>query len=495
MSTDHGPPTKSIKLQDVELSLNHDTLIHVFKFCNKTTLKSVAQVCKTWKQAAYTASLWKGCVADLKNRPISEETASNLRLRNIKVVKISLNTIKPEELQRLSEVAQIKVLVMRKVIATGNIAEQFPAQFESLRSLSVHHLRFDSESISTPGLQRLLLPLTNLNQLHISWEPKPLRLSGPPSPLRKSVDNDFNYFTILFESCPQLKDLEISGIGNFMKFNFSQIFLGDKYPKLHRLALHGQCAELGVLTDNICKHFDQLKHLAIEILECEYDDTAYNTSHTLTQLESFCPNSSYHVEWVVQHIHHVLEMSKNITALDMSCAVPGHHLGADYPAENVRCIYEEHVELIFTNLPGLKFFNIHRQQVSLSAFNISAALMSQLEVLVLGSMWCLEEEEDQMEFLQNLEKWSNLISLLGLEFEPHCYGYLYTSSIEYVDGNKWGDERNWNEDLVKIKFHPERRLFEQIKLETNSPDWHRATGSRFFQLPGSYQMDFEYHNK
>ena len=45
------------------------------------------------------------------------------------------------------------------------------------------------------------------------------------------------------------------------------------------------------------------------------------------------------------------------------------------------------------------------------------------------------------------------------------------------------------------KFYPERRLYEKIKLMTNFPDWHRATGSRFIELPDSYQFDIEFRNK
>ena len=479
MSGDNRPPRKVKKLQNIEL--DYYALVHLFKFLvtsdgSKKSLINAAQVCKNRKEAAYAACLWKGSVLGLKNQPISEKTATSLLQRNITVVEIDSHTVGSQTLQRLSDIAQIQVLIVRYGIAVS--FKSFP----SLQSLSLGHPR---------GFN--FIALINLRQLQIS------------SKALSDYDIGSNDLTVVFNSLPNLKDLEVANIGQ--GFNSCELSKADCYPSLERLILHGTELELGQLTDGVSTYFPNLKHLSIELRECGYDYTAADICHPFTELESFSPNSTTHVEWILGNLDHVLKTSMLLTALDMSCAVPGLFVGVDDPPlglDALSSITDEHIDLIFRNLPALKVFNIFRHKFSLASFNKVAAYMTNLEVLVLCTTewWEYEtgdeEEDDEVhlnEFLENLEAhWPKLVSLLGLPLQDKHYGHL--NNVRYIHEDWMGGVYSyWREQIVRLDFDSQKVVSSKTPISIDSADWHTAVGTKFFKLPDSFSFEFERHDR
>lgn len=50
-------------------------------------------------------------------------------------------------------------------------------------------------------------------------------------------------------------------------------------------------------------------------------------------------------------------------------------------------LQEEHVEIILTNLPGLKMLNVFGHSIGLQPFNDHVTNLKNLDVLVLGPFW------------------------------------------------------------------------------------------------------------
>ena len=484
-SQNNLPATKSSKKT---IHLNFDTLVHVFQYLvDPKWLANAAQVCKVWNQAAYHRCLWRNSVANLADIPVSEETALSLCRRNIRIVKINLEGPKvylSSKLGNLKEIVGVEVMEIRRLVATINLTEQFPQRFESLRSLSVSHLR--DTSITSEGLQRLLSPLVNLIQLHVTWE------QDSVFQFRRPRDLGFCYFEYVLFFLPNLRDLEITKFGYCKGFDFSRLSAHDRYPILERLVFHDAHTktDVGTLTRTISTHFPNLKHLAIRIDGHEWGRSQY--SHDFQSLESLRVSSPSYMQWVIAHLSNVCT-SKYLTALDF--AIQRQHVNSYHDENPTRRLIDEDIELTFTALPGMKMLNVFGQYVTLKPFNCVGSKMRQLEVLVLGTKGFSEESIDKDRFFANLKgQWTQLRSLLGVKFETQDYAHL--SNVQYVEGDQEfdlgiGDQETyqWNQDIAKLGIHPDTGSVQKVPVKNYSDEWHTAVGRQFFTLSDSYAFE------
>lgn len=458
--------------------LNYDTLAHVFKYLpNKRTLSVAAQVCSEWNCAAYDPSLWKNSIADFRNKPVSEQTAISLCRRKIRGVQIMLETSDdsmPCQLERLAEIVKVEVMMIDPLKATDDITKSFPKTFASLRCLSLTHYN-DTDSITSQGLERLVAPLVNLEQLNVAWG------ENPQLHIRKPQVLKFNYFEFVFFFVPSLRDLEITMIGKCNGFDFSRLSPTDRYHNIERLVLHQVDTDLHLIAA-VSIHFPSLKHFAVEL--GSYDtDKELDYSHRHKNLESLKANSPYYMQWSVENLSIITETSRNLTALDL--ALLCHLIEEYHNADDLRQLQDTDIELIFNNLPGLKMLNVFGQFVSLKPFNNSVERMKNLEVLVLGSIWSDEETRDKDRFFYNLKhNWTNIESILGVEFDADCYKHL--GNVCYIGGGDREILEEWNEDITKLEFSTEIQAIQKVEIEQYSPAWQRAVGKRFFQLPSTY---------
>lgn len=479
--------------------LNYDTLFHIFEYL-KTDWRSLinaSKVCRAWHAAAYDKRLWKDFVIDFtdqRHRSISDEIAHSMRDRDIRSIRLSLEDDSEPMIRNfhiIAETIETKMLIISSLVALDYITMKLPLSFSSLRSLSVSHLGV--HLITPAGLDRLFSPLCNLEQLHVGWaaqtqgERDRRTVRYHRRLYRKDPHFGSNYFESVFYHLPKLKDLSVHDYGRCygFDFDFSVIFPNNSFPNLERLFIHYSAIDIEDIVRMVpARVFPNLRHLAFRSGVIVINTHMYPTlTHDHKKLESFRASSIAYTHWLITNIHHVAEVSKHLTSLDISLPT---QQSANYQRRQL-VISNMEVGTILTNLPGLKMFNVFGHKLGIESFNENWECLMAMEVLILGPIkWKnLTKNDEKKHFIDNIrERWTNLYSVLGVLFDNQVYSHL--CNLRYVwDWDGVEKMARWDEKVVKLKYDRIKQWY-TTPVSRGTKEWRKAVGFQFQNLPESF---------
>lgn len=463
--------SKLLRQKVTSVMLNYDELLCIFKLLDIKTLKECALVCKSWLNAAYAPELWKHQIPTMNPSRLNEQTASSLKVRGISAIMLPPIEMEKYNLSvaftNCAERAQIKTLTLKglktqKLKTKTSLSRLFPVSFTSLLSLTLCH---DGGVIDEDGFRRLLLPLINLTSLSIQ---------GNQSHDKKGYcrkQTKFDYFKVVFSCLPNLKLLDISCLNEWGGLINMGSTASDLVPGLLQLTVGGKCDGWATLK-RICQKFPNLEHLALGIHP--HDEVDFDAAHNLTALESAASLESVRIghtsclSFSPEPVLAICAAYNNLKAIDISVYAP--YFFGEFEHKHFVCLSE--------NASSLKALILCGHGLLPESMNVLMPKLRELEVLVVGMC---EEVEELMQLIK--KHMPKLKSLQGVEVSDSQYDDI--DCLKYITTDIECGMIVWTEHIwmqnreTSGTFQDTERI---ANVLPDTPEWHEATGSRFFRL-------------
>ena len=471
-------------------ALNYDVLIYLFKYLSVKMLRVCAQVCQSWRQAAYDPVFWRESAPLYKDfNALSVDTAKSFKERGIKNIKLGAIELNEASLStmflNLSEHVEVENLIFVGLLTEHGITRHLPPSFPSLIRLNLHHSSLDV--ITEDGLRTLLTPMVNLQQLFISeyygWKYKERK--GKDKIANKEQPG-FDYFEVVFSCLPKLTALDVTILGAWNGLANLEKTTDAPVPNLLQLAFYdddqpNDCREV---IEKASRKFPNLKHLELGISNNTGDDfDEFDTE--FKNLESLYLHQSSCNILIPDILISICHGCSNLKALDVNVSSPYFGLEMD---DNVI------LNVLHKCLNTLRVINISGHGTTLKVWNkhLLPNLVN-LEVLVLGIFFLHVEKctEEKVKFLNNVRSHTpNLISLQGILITEAEYDSL--PSLKYIT-----KQPHIHVDSCSLDYYittrsdrhmTSRLLSDQTKstwvdVVSGTPQWSEAMGSKYFILP------------